>query len=194
MGRIDRLVLWAIGGMSFMALSAAGLVYANDWWLSGLVTVSILCWLAGVLAAIYSRPQQRPALVGAVLVSLLYVTLALGPWFRVQVSPWLLTSQALVHVETKWLGRQPQPPQQAPQVWTSYPVLLDSGTINLTSTITTPTSLITAPAMPAGGSSPFVAVGHWLCAWLAAGAGAIAAGRISRRSRVVQPQASERAP
>jgi hypothetical protein len=198
MGRIDRVVLWAIGGLSFSGLAAAALIYANDWWLSSLVTLSILGWLAGVLAAIYSSPERRPALVGAVVAALLYVTLALGPWFRMQVGPWLLTSQALVHVETRWLGRQSQPP---PQVWTSQPILMGSGDINInTSYITssyvpTPAGFSTVWTTPSVATSQFVSVGHWLCGWIAAAVGAIAAGRIAHRRRPgLEPRAKEATP
>jgi hypothetical protein len=198
MGRIDRVVLWAIGGVCFAALAAAALIYANDWWLSGLVTLSILCWLAGVLAAIYTSPEQRPALVGAVVAGLLYVTLALGPWFRMQVGPWLLTSQALGHVETRWLGRQPQ---LQPQILTSQPILFGSGTVDVsTSYITTsysptPVNLSSGWAVPAIAASQFVAVGHWLFGWIAAAVGAIAAGRIARRRRLgAEPLAKEATP
>jgi hypothetical protein len=108
MGGSRRKLLWALIGTGFLVVAGLALFYANDWWLSGVMTVSIVAWLTGVLAAIYSRPERRAVVIGAVLAGFLYVLFALGPWFRVHVGPWLLTSQALVHVETKWLGRQPQ--------------------------------------------------------------------------------------
>ena len=178
MGRIDRIVLRIIGGVSFLLIGGLALAYANDWWLSGVMTASILCWLAGVLAAIYCPPERRPVLVGAITLALLYVTLALGPWFRGHVGPWLVTSQALTHVETKWLGRQPQVQQQ--QVFT-YPVLSDiSGSAYITtggsSTIWLGSQQTTTVPTP----SRFVEIGHWLCGWIAAAIGGLAAARMSR--------------
>jgi len=192
MGRIRRIVPWAIGGIAFVTLAALALYYANDWWLSGVVTASILAWLAGVLAAIYSRPGQRALVLGAVIASFLYVLFALGPWVRGQVGPWLVTTQALVHVETKWIGRQPQPPGQIQQVWTTYPVLMDSGYSNVNSLqyVVTPTGsngLWSTAPLP-GPTSRFVEIGHWLCGWLAAGAGGFAAAWIARRRDRQTPQ------
>ena len=181
MGRIDRVVLWAICGVSLLAVAALALVYANDWWLSGVVTASIVGWLAALLAAMYSHPQRRPLVAGAVIASLLYVTLALGPWFRVQVGPWLLTSQALAYVEAHWLGRQPQPPQQ---VLSAYPVLTDSGYVSATNYLLTPTSSPAIWTTTAPAASQFVQIGHWLCGWIAALAGAILARWTARRGPV----------
>ncbi len=185
MGRIDWLVLRVIFAVGFVAVAALALIYANEWWLSGVLTVSILCWLGGVLAAIYSRAERRPALVGAVVVALLYVTLALGPWFRVQVGPWLVTSQALAYVEMKWPGRE-QPQTQQQQIVTSYPVFMDSGVVlNSSYIVSTPTGtntvVWTTPQTPSASiASRFVAIGHWLCGWIAAAIGGLAAAWISR--------------
>jgi hypothetical protein len=183
-GRIDRLVLRIIGGVSFLLIAGLALVYANDWWLSGVMTASIVCWLAGVLAAIYCPPEPRPALVGAIVFGLLYVTLALGPWFRGQVGPWLVTSQALTHVETKWLGRQPQ--VQPQQVWT-YPVLSDvSGSAYITTGGSSTIWLGSQPTASVPAASRFVEIGHWLCGWIAAAVGAGAAAWMSRSRRLPQ--------
>jgi hypothetical protein len=188
-GRIDRLVLRIIGGVTFLLIAGLALAYANDWWLSGVMTASILGWLAAVLAALYSPPERRPGRVGAVVLGLLYVTLALGPWFRGQVGPWLVTSQALAYVETKLLGRQPQPSLQQ-QIATSYPVLLDTGVVANTSYITTSTGssalwTMVNGSVPVPVASRFVEIGHWLCGWLAAAIGAVAAAWMSRRTKAL---------
>ena len=182
MGRIDRVVLWVIAAVFFVAIAAVALYYANDWWLSGVVTASILAWLTGVLAAVYSRPERRPLVAGAVIAGFLYVLLALGPWFRWQVGPWLLTTQALAHIETKWLGRQPPQPNQQ-QVWTTYPVLMDTGYINTSSSyvLTPGGSPLWATGPATSPASRFVEIGHWLGGWMAAAIGGVLAAWISRR-------------
>jgi hypothetical protein len=171
MSRQVRTLTWTLLGMGFLIVAVAALYYANEWWQSGIMTVSILGWLGGVLAALYSSPERRPFVVGAVVAALLYVLLALGPWFRGNVGPWLLTSQSLAHVETKWLARQPPPTSQ--QLWTSYPVLLDSSW---------PAGYVANPAGSTAISLPlapplsrFAETGHWLCGWLAAAVGGWAA-------------------
>jgi hypothetical protein len=188
MQRIHRIVLWALGGITFVAVGGLALAYANNWWLSGVVTASILAWLTGVLAAIYSRPQRRALVVGAVIAGFLYVLFALGPWFRGQVGSWLVTTQALVHVETKWLGRQPVQPPQAQQIFTTYPVQMDltgSGYMVGPQWVVSPAGAtgIWMPNTVAAAVPPthFVEIGHWLCGWLAAGIGGVAAAWIARR-------------
>jgi len=186
--------LWAAAGASaFLIFTAGALLYGNDWWLSGIVTVLILVWLAGVLAAIYAPPGRRAPILGAVVCGFLYILLALGPWFGGAVSPWLLTTRVLTTLETKWLLREPQ--QQV--VYQVMPAPFYSGGysgIGYTggSSVLMPTStmpgsgFVTYAPMNsyvpvASGPSTFVATGHWLCGVLAAGVGALAAVWISRR-------------
>ena len=101
-------MLWAIGGIGFVAIGAAALVYANDWWLSGVVTGSILCWLTGVSGGDI-QPARAAAGAGGCGrgVAYLYVLARRRAVVSRPGGPWLLTTQALVHIETKWLGREP---------------------------------------------------------------------------------------
>jgi hypothetical protein len=178
--------------LALPALAGASLYYANDWWLSGVMTVSIVVWLTGVLAAIYRPATNRAAIIGAVLAGFLYVLLALGPWFRVHVGPWLLTSQGLVHVETRWLGRQPQSQQQLAFTTNGNPYTLAvTGSGAATWQQVMAGSTLAVVNTPTAGGSTFLQVGHWLCGWLAAGLGAIAAIWLSRTQ--VPPSAKEAA-
>src|SRR5262245_54347086 len=183
MGFGRRALAWAGIAVLFLVASGLALYYVNAWWLSGVMTVSIVAWLAGVLAAIYSRPERRSVVIGAVLASFLYVLFALGPWFRVNVGPWLLTSQALAHVETKWLGRS----TAEQQLVTLYNTVAPSGlAFDLTGTALV-SGLVTQPAgsismtVPLAQQSSFIVLGHWLCGWLAAATGALAASWMARR-------------
>jgi hypothetical protein len=186
--------LWTAAGVSaFLIFAAGALLYGNDWWLSGIVTVLILAWLAGVLAAIYAPPGRRATILGAVVCGFLYILLALGPWFGASVSPWLLTTRVLTTIETQWLRRQPQQQVAYQMMPAPYYTGLSGfgysgGSSVITSTATMPGSgfLTTYPVVNSyvpvpGGPSTFVAIGHWLCGVLAAGVGALAAAWISRR-------------
>lgn len=185
-------------GVGFLIVAGLALTYANDWWLSGVMTASIVAWLTGVLAVTVGRPKYRSAVVGAVLAGFLYILFAVGPWFRVYVGPWLLTSQALVHVETKWLGRQPQTIQQLAFTNVQSPnanfVLSGSGLVTTGQVFAGQTlALVGAQGTPPPGQ--FVALGHWLSGWLAAGLGAVVAAWIARpRSKAAAPAGKEAQP
>jgi hypothetical protein len=185
MGRIDRTVLWILVGVAFLVLAAAALYYANDWWLSGVMTASIVAWLTGVLAAIYGRPERRAVVVGAVLAGFLYMLFAVGPWFRAHVGPWLLTSQALVQIEAKWLGRQAQVQQitytAVPSSTTMYGSA-GSTVLTLPQVTSGATFALAATVVPNSNPS-FVVLGHWIFGWIAAGSGALAAAWMTRRAK-----------
>jgi hypothetical protein len=189
MKRWQREFAWAVLGLLLVAAGGASLYHANDWWLSGVMTASVVAWLTGVLAAIYSPAPSRPAIIGAVVAGFLYVLLALGPWFRVHVGPWLLSSQAMVHIESNWLDRQPQVQQQLAFTTVNSPynyVVTGSGTVTGSGVVTWPQvltgSTLAVVGAPGNIASPMIVTGHWLCGWLAAGVGAVVAGWIARRS------------
>jgi hypothetical protein len=192
-----RVLVWAGIAVSFVVASGLALYYVNAWWLSGVMTVSIVAWLAGVLAAIYSRPERRGVVIGAVLASFLYVLFALGPWFRVNVGPWLLTSQALAHVETKWLGRTTAEQQLVTLYNTMAPNSLAfdiSGTALVSGLVAQPTGSISM-TVPIAQQSSFIVLGHWLCGWLAAATGALAANWMAwRRAARSRPVSAEDKP
>jgi hypothetical protein len=186
----ERSVIGLFGGLGLVGFALVVMAYANDWWLSGIMTASIVAWLAGILLAIYCRPGERVLALGGVIAGFLYILMALGPWFQANVSPWLLSTRAFAYIETQLLHREPSsagayqtvvaPPAYSggwatttpvysnPGVWTSYPAMSSA------------TYLVNVPTT--SGPSAFAAVGHWLTAWVCAGIGALAAGRISRRS------------
>ena len=185
--------LWAAAAAAaFFIFSAGALLYGNDWWLSAIMTVLMLVWLAGVLAAIYPPPGRRATILGAVVCGFLYILLALGPWFSASVGPWLLTTRVLTTIETQWLLRQPQQQvvyQIVPSPYTSpggYSGFGYSGGSTLISTGMMPGGVWSVPPASsyvpvATGPSTFVATGHWLCGVLAAVVGTLAAAWISRR-------------
>lgn len=183
--------LWAaVGAAAFLIFGAAALLYGNDWWLSGIATVSIFAWLAGLLAVIYTPANQRAIRAGAVVASFLYVLFALGPWFNSAVAPWLLTTRVLTTIETQWLLREPQP-QVVYQIVPTYSNpggYSGSGTVIWSGGMPGGTYLSGVPVVNtyvpiASGPSTFVAIGHWLCGAMAAVAGGLASAWISRRGR-----------
>ncbi|HEX5103292.1 MAG TPA: hypothetical protein VFV87_05750 [Pirellulaceae bacterium] len=193
--------LWWLGAAGgFGMLAGCALLYGNEWWLSGIVTVSIFAWLAGVLAAIYLAARRRAVILGAVVGSFLYLLLAVGPWFSSSVGPWLLTTRALTTIETQWLHREPPQQQVVYQAvptpyntgWQSYPGGWSGGSpyINSGSTAILTGYVASGSVAVPSGPSLFVTTGHWLCGWLAAVAGALAAAWISRRAGRQQKEAA----
>ena len=170
---IDRRLLYFAISVGCLGGAAVTLVYANAWWVSGLVTLSIGCWLSGVLWTVYAPREQRVAPLGALVCSFLYLLLAVGPWCEQHVGTWLITTRALVAIDTQLLGHQP-PPQVAPQTnWVYASGLMNSTVVPWTM----------PPQPPVEATSPTVTVGQWLCAWCAAAVGAFAALWIARRAR-----------
>jgi hypothetical protein len=188
MGKTDRRVLWGLFAGGYLLVAILALAQANDWWLSGLATVSLLAWLSVLLASFYCQPSRRAAVVGAVVLGGLYILCAFGPWFRGNVGPWLLTSRVLAHAETQWLGRQ-QAAAQTAVAWSGSPYTGYPGYVPPNAPVTWTTNTFSSPVvwtLPAGEQgSQFVACGHWLCAWPAALFGAVVAGWIARRGRAV---------
>src|SRR5262245_6820348 len=172
---IDRRLLCVAIGVGCFALATVLTVYANSWWLSALVTLSIGCWLGGVLLAIYTPPRQRAALLGALVCSFFYMLLAGGPWFEAHVGPWLLTTRALVAIDTNLLGNQPAQQGVTLQLAPPNANLVYAMAFN---PLGRPTAVWQSPTSP----SPFVATGQWLLAWCAAASGAFAARWLARRS------------
>jgi len=195
MGRIDRTVLAAIAAILLCVAAGAALYYANDWLLSGILSVSIVAWLAGVLAAIYGRADRRPLVLGAVIASCLYVVCAVGPWFQANVGPWLVTTRALTYYESNVLGNQP--PQVVKTLATPNWNLIATNTYGSSGMIVQPQvglAYVGTTAPPS--ASNLVATGHWLCGWLAAAFGAGAAAWMVRRRpcKDLPPNPPETAP
>ncbi len=179
MARIDRRLLYLVITLAAVTLAAVALVYANSWWLSGIGTLSIGCWLAGLLLAIYSPRDERATVAGALACSFLYIVFAAGPWFDAHVGPWLLTTRALLAIDEHVLGhQQPQGVYQVTPTVTNWGYTMS---VNGSYTLPNTTALWTIPQTPA--PSSFVAIGHWLFAWCAAAIGGVVARRIVRRTQ-----------
>ncbi len=170
--------------MTWLALSVLLLLYGNDWWLSGLLTLTVFAWLAGLLVVVYQHGRVRAAAMGAVIASATYWLLALGPWFSTNVGPALLTSRLLSYADTLLHGGA----QQAQAlIWTSPTPISTiplggpgggSGQFTFLpqgmTVLGTPTPL---------GSSVFQSLGHWLFIWLVAAFGGLAAFAMQVRSQ-----------
>jgi len=173
------LVFAIVGSFSlWCAVTILFLLYGNDWWLSGLMTLTVFAWLAGLLVVLFQEERIRSVATGAVIASAAYWLLALGPWFGSNVGPSLLTSRCLASADL-WLHGSPQQTQSI--AWTSYPssqpvYLTGSGVVNAIPSPGGPNSFafINTTAVPAGGGT-FQPVGHWMLVWLCAGIGGCAA-------------------
>jgi len=192
---INRRLLYLAIGVGCFAVATASLRYANAWVVSVIVTLSIGCWLTGLLWAIYTPKDRRVLALGALVCSFLYFLLSGGPWFRDHVGPWLLTTRALVAMDTYVLGHE-QPAAVNQPVPMSVPwAYTNSGrggyiTMAPTATIwpTQPSPIVESPI------SASVVVGQWLFAWCAAALGGWAAVWIARRSARNETQPREAAP
>jgi len=173
------------------------LLYGNDWWLSGLITLTVFAWLAGLLVLLFQQGRIRTIATGAVIAAAAYWLLALGPWFSTNVGPTLLTSRGLAQVDVLLHG----PPQQvqtlawsAPQPYPSSAVYLTGSGVVTTNTLqpaVTPQGLAfvnTAIAVPGG--SVFQELGQWLIIWLCAALGGLVALVMQRKVERKQPASS----
>jgi hypothetical protein len=198
MRRTRVAVLTACGVfLVWMLLSVVLLLYGNDWWLSGLTTLTIFAWFAGLLVVMFQQGRVRAAATGAVIAAAAYWLLALGPWFSTNVGPTLLTSRGLAHLDVQLHG----PPQQtqtlawtAPQSYTTSPVFVTGSGVDITNTIqavVTPQALaFVNTATVAPGGSVFQALGQWLTIWLSAALGGLIALLMQMKSERKQPPAS----
>ena len=140
------------------------------------MTLSIGCWLTGLLWTLYAPREDRAGPLGALAASFLYVLLACGPWFQSNVGPWLITTRALVAIDTNLLGHeQPQATGQQLPITTDF--VYSTGTSNTLAFPQGTTRLWSAARVPTGmpTMSQTVAIGQWLFAWCAAAIGGFAA-------------------
>ena len=99
MTRTGIVILGACGVfIGWILVSLLLLLYGNDWLLSGLTTLTVFVWLAGLLVVMFQQGRVRAAATGAVIAAAAYWLLALGPWFSTNVGPTLLTSRLLAQV------------------------------------------------------------------------------------------------
>lgn len=188
--------------LGWLLVSTLLLFYGNDWWLSGLITLTVLVWLAGLLVVLFQQGRVRAAATGAVIASAAYWLLALGPWFGTTVGPTLLTSRGLTQLDVLLHG----PPQQTQTlVWQSLPAtqpvyMTGSGTASpagIQGTIVPQTSLgftnvNTTTIIPNNGL--LSAFGHWCLIWFCAGVGGCAAFLMHWRSEKKPSQPRPTAP
>jgi hypothetical protein len=172
--------------MTWIALSVVLLLYGNDWWLSGLLTLTVFAWLAGLLVVVYQQGPVRAAAMGAVIASATYWLLALGPWFSTNVGPTLLTSRLLSHADMLLHGGVPQTQTLAVIAPTPATVYQSGGPYNISGsgavTWSMPTTTAIAVPAPLAGSV-FQPLGHWLFIWLVAALGGFAAFAMQLRAQ-----------
>jgi hypothetical protein len=172
--------------MGWILLSTLLLLYGNDWWLSGLTTLTVFAWLAGLLVVIYQQGPVRATATGAVIASFAYWLLALGPWLSTSVGPTLLTSRLLSHADVLLHGGVPQTQTLAVIAPSPSTIYQTGGPYNISGsgalTWSVPTTTTIAMPTPLNGSV-FQSLGHWLFIWLAAAVGGYAALFMQMRSQ-----------
>ncbi|MFN0018678.1 MAG: hypothetical protein ACKVP0_10495 [Pirellulaceae bacterium] len=192
MSRSGMVILGVCGAfIGWMLLFLLLLLYGNEWWLSGVVTLTVFAWLAGLLIVLFQQGRLRVAATGAVISSAVYWMLTLGPWFSTNVGPALLTSRLLAHAEPLLRGNAPQTQvvtwatPMAPPIYSTGSGGPYSGSGVVTGQIVysapPPTTFFAAPIPPS--ASVFQQLGHWLFIWLVAGIGACAALLMQLRAR-----------
>lgn len=197
MTRTGIAILGAFGVfMGWILLSLLLLLYGNDWWLSGLTTLTVFAWLGVLLVVMFQQGRVRAAATGAVIAAAAYWLLTLGPWFSANVGPTLLTSRLLASVDVMLHGNN-QPAQSI--TWTyppTQPAYINGGpggvyTSNTFQAAFVPQAytLVTNAAAAPGGTV-FQALGQWLFIWLCAGVGGCTALLMQMRSEKKQSRAA----
>lgn len=171
--------------MGWTLIALLLLLYGNDWWLSGLTTLTVFAWLGGLLVVMFQQGRVRAAGTGAIIAAAAYWLLALGPWFSTNVGPTLLTSRLLARVDVMLHGN---PQQLQTLAWTAPVPYSSTGNVyfggsgvvttgNPAGTIQTtlgPQTTLGFATTVIQGSSVFQPLGHWLLIWLSAGVGGLA--------------------
>jgi hypothetical protein len=183
--------------MVWTLLSLLLLLYGNDWWLSGLTTLTVFAWLAGLLVVMFQQGRIRAAATGAVIAAAAYWLLALGPWFSTNVGPTLLTSRGLAHLDVLLHGNLQQtqtltwamPQSATAPVYLTGSGIVTPGTIQTNLAAQTTLAFINSTTVTSG-VSVFQSMGQWLTIWLCAALGSLAAILMQRRSARKHPRTS----
>ena len=206
MTRTGTTILGTCGAfLAWTLLSLLLLLFGNDWWLSGLITLTVFAWLAGLLFVLFQQGRVRAAGTGAVVAAAAYWLFALGPWFSTNVGPTLLTSRLLAQADVMLHGN---PQQLQTLAWTAPPSPYSStgnvyfggsgaattGTPSTLQATLGPQSTLAFATTVVQENSVFQPLGHWLLIWLCAGVGGLAALLMLIRSERQQSRANPSAP
>jgi hypothetical protein len=185
-----------VGLVSLAALASAALVRPGPFWLSVVVSLTLIVLVVQTLRTMLCNGEARATAIGWLVFAVAYLAIAIGPWLGDHVGPQLATSKGLDYAQQKW-RKQASEAQSADYL---RRLGLDLVGVNLldgtTSTIwmsdnRLPYSLALNSAT--GTTSPtvncFRLSGHWLFAWLAGWLGSVLAVHFYRRSHqlAVQP-------
>ena len=84
--------------MWFIVIFGIGLAafrYPNKLWASFLFSISICAMLVGSLGAVFHRGLPQKFWAGYAICGWFYLLLSFGPWFAIEVSPYLFTTAIL---------------------------------------------------------------------------------------------------
>ncbi len=178
----SRLVL-ILAPLAWLILAVVALWFANEWWQSGIVTVTLLGWLALLLGGVYLRGNGRAIAGGAAVAGFTYWLLALGPWFHSQLGPSLLTHKALVAIDVRLHSTQPTQTlvfTQPATIWPSSGSIGAGSPYGSTAVPMQQLTLVSGQFPFDTWSTHFQIIGHYLLVWLLALLGGMAAGWMQR--------------
>ncbi len=89
-----------------VALGCAALSYANEYWASAVLTVTLAALVLSVLAAVYRRGASRAFWAGFAIFGGCYLFLMYGPWFA-ELRMLLATTKLVAYAQSKLQAEAP---------------------------------------------------------------------------------------
>jgi hypothetical protein len=92
-------LLTLLGITAYIALAAAALSSANEFWESVAVTLAVAVHPVAAVGLLFRRDRRRAYWTGCLMFAATYTLLVFGPWFNTRIGSRLLTTYALQRFE-----------------------------------------------------------------------------------------------